>query len=225
MIPAFNEEKNLEKAVSEISRVLKEQFTEYEILIFNDNSEDKTKEIADNLSSKDKKIKVIHNETNMGLGFNYMKGAEIASMDYFTWFPGDNENSADSFISLFEKIQEADIIIPYPTNNEIRAWHRRFISSSYVKFLNTIFGLNLKYYNGTIIYKTKLLKSVKITTHGFAYSSEILVRLLSKGNKYVEVGIKLNPSHKTSIFRIKNMLSVLKTFLILFYDIKIMGRK
>ena len=67
VVPAYNEEENLSKAVENLLSAVKNKCGDYEILIFNDCSKDKTGVIADKLASKNKKIKAIHNERNRGL--------------------------------------------------------------------------------------------------------------------------------------------------------------
>ena len=228
VVPAYNEEENLEKALDSLMNVVKNRFRNYEILIFNDNSTDKTSEIANRLALENNRIKVIHNKKNMGLGYNYMAGAQLASMEYYALFPGDNENSADSFYDVLKEIPKSEIIIPYPTNSEVRSAFRRIVSGAYTFVLNNLFDLKLNYYNGTVVYKTNLLKSLTDITYSFAYSSEILIKLLKKGNKYIEVGIKLNPIEglkKTSAFKMKNIKMVVETVLRLFYEVNIKNRR
>lgn len=221
VIPAYNEEKNLSDAVNTVISAVREKFKAYEIFIFDDFSSDKTGEIADKLALKNKGVKVIHNKPNKGLGYNYQTGIKMASMEYFSFFPGDNENSKEGFEKTLDEIGNADIIIPYTINQEVRALNRRIISKLYIIFMNFMFNLNLKYYNGNMVYKTKILKDIKVSTYGFAYSAEILVKLLKKGYSYKEVGIKIKPTKKTSIFKLKNIIGVFKTVLLLFYDIRI----
>lgn len=225
MIPAYNEEKNLEQAVNSVLKELENRFTKYEILIFNDKSSDKTPEIANKLALKNKNIKVIHNKKNMGMGYNYMEGVKRSSMQYFTFFPGDNENDGDYFGKTLDKIDTADVIIPYPINTEVRKWGRRITSTLFTALLNILFGLNLKYYNGLIVYKTDIIKNIPITTYGFAYSAESLTKVLKSGSTYIEIGIKIKPTNKSSIFRIKNIISTVKAIFYMFYDINIRNRK
>ena len=223
VVPAYNEEKNLEDAVKSVLSAVKD-FKDYEILIFNDHSSDSTGKIADELASKNKKIRVIHNERNMGLGYNYSKGIELARMNYFTFFPGDNENSDTSFAKMLKDIGKADILIPYTTNQNVRQWYRRIISGTFTSLMNLLFGLNLKYYNGNVAYKTEVLRKVKITTFSFAYSAEILIKLIKTGHSYRELGIEIKPTNKTSIFKPKNMVNVGKTILNLFWEVDVKNR-
>lgn len=223
MIPGYNEEKNIENAIDSVLKEVKKRFSDFEIIVIDDGSKDKTGEIVDRAKRKDKRIKVIHNNPNKGLGYNYMKAVELASKEYFTWFPGDNENSDYYFGKTLDLIGKADIIVPYPINTEVRKGKRRFISKAFVNLINLLFGLRVKYYNGLIVYKSDILKKVNITTFGFAYSAETLVKLLRQGYNYTEVGIKIKPITKSTIFRIKNIKSVIKTIFTLFYEVNIRG--
>jgi dolichol-phosphate mannosyltransferase len=224
-IPAFNEEKNIEGAVESALNVVKTRSADYEIIILDAFSSDKTGEIADRLASENKNIRVIHRKKWLGLGANYMEGARQASMDYFVLFPGDNEISGDSLSESLALLSETDIIIPYTMNTEVRAPHRRIISKAFVILLNTLFNLKLRYYNGNAVYKTKVLKNLTINSQDFAYNAEILIKLIKSGHSYLETGMKIKPiTNKTALFNIRNIFGVIKTISLLFYDVNIKNR-
>lgn len=221
VIPAYNEEKNLKDAVESALKALSGLFNDYEILIFDDCSKDRTGEIADSLRKKNKKIRVIHNNPNKGFGYNYIKGIELAKKEYYTLFPGDNENDWHSFRETLKQIGKADIIETYTINKEVRQWHRKLISWLFTGFMNTLFGLKLKYFNGNNIYRTELLKKVKVENFGFAYSAEILIKLIKQGYSYTEFPVKIKPTGKTTLFKLKNVYRVIKTIFSLIYEVKI----
>lgn len=224
-IPAFNEEKNIEGAVESALNVAKTRSADYEIIILDAFSSDKTGEIADRLASENKSIRVIHRKKWLGLGANYMEGVRQASMDYFVLFPGDNEISRDSLSESLALLSETDIIIPYTMNTEVRAPHRRIISKAFVILLNTLFNLKLRYYNGNAVYKTKVLKNLTINSQDFAYNAEILIKLIKSGHSYLETGMKIKPiTNKTALFNIRNIFGVIKTISFLFYDVNIKNR-
>src|SRR3989338_2405535 len=97
LVPAYNEEKGLSGAVTSTDKIVRRMFKDYEIIIFDDCSRDKTGEIADKLAKKFSKVKVVHNRKNMGLGYNYRKAVELAAKKYFTMVTGENEILPDSF--------------------------------------------------------------------------------------------------------------------------------
>jgi len=222
VIPAFNEEKNLEFTVKGLLYVLNEKHLEsYEVIIFDDCSNDNTGVIADRIALENKGIEVIHNKVNMGFGYNYKKGVEEAKGEYIMIIPGDNEVISSSFGYLIDSIGKADIVLSYIDNKEERSWIRMIISFFYVELLNFLFNFNMKYYNGISIYPVSLVKKTMPTTFGFAFAAEIAIRLLKGGATYIEVPMFIRPTNKTSAFKIKNIISVIKTIISLFWSINI----
>lgn len=228
IVPCYNEEGNLRDTIESIKDALTScrRFSEHEILIYNDCSTDSTGPLADGIAKKEKGIKVIHNPKNMGFGYNYTDGVRRASKDYIMMVPGDNEIPAEAIERVMEKAGEADVIIPYTANPEVRPLSRRIISRAFVALINTLFGLNVTYYNGTCLILAKLLKKVPLKTWGFAYMAAILVRLLKSGASYTEVGVDIaqRSSGKTKAFALKNVVSVLKAILTLFWDVRVRER-
>lgn len=223
-IPAYNEEINLANAVSGALNAIKNNFSKYDILILNAYSSDKTGEIAERLSDKNPNIRVIHRKNWHGLGANVKKGIEQATMEYFVMFPGDNENSWVSLSETLKKIGSTDIIIPYTINKQARAFYRRIISSWFVFLLNFLFRLKLKYYNGNAVYKTDMIKRLHIHSEDFAYNAEILVKLIKSGYSYTEIGIHIQPTQKTAIFGVRNIVGVIRSVIYLFLDVNIINR-
>lgn len=223
-IPACNEEKNLEAAVAGARSALRGVAGRREILILDACSRDRTGEIADRIAAADPTVKVIHNREWAGLGANYLKGVEQATMEYFAMFPGDNENSWESLAEALALAGQADIIIPYTVNSEVRARHRRIISDAFVHLMNLLFNLRLRYYNGNAVYRTADLKNLEVKSRDFAYNAEILVKLLRTGRTYRELGIRIKPTGKTAIFNPRNIVGVLRTIAALFYDVNIRNR-
>jgi len=225
IVPAFNEEGNLRVTVEGIEDILNARFNEYEILIFNDCSTDQTGKIANDLAKKNHKIRLIQNPQNMGFGYNYVKGVDLATKNYIMLIPGDNEISEQSIGKICDLIGEADIIIPYTVNTQVRPFSRRVISRVFTQLVNLIAGLNLHYYNGPCIHRSDIIKSVQMATWGYAYMASILAKLIKGGCNYVEIGMYLKPRRhgKSKAFRLKNIMRVMKTLGELFWDIRIKG--
>lgn len=55
-------------------------------MIFDDGSTDRTGAIADEIAANNPKVKVIHNGTNYGFGYNFKRGIELASKTYVAIF-------------------------------------------------------------------------------------------------------------------------------------------
>lgn len=223
MVPALNEQDNIEKTVNEILKGVKGKLDDYEILIFNDGSTDRTGDIAQKLSNKNKRIKVINHKKPQGMGSCYREGLAKAKFEHYMYIPGDNQFPSAALSRMLTKIGQADIIIPYVTNMNIRPLTRQILSSGFTKILNAAFNLNVSYYNGTVIHKTALLKTALPKTDGHAYQAEILVRLLKRGATFKEIGYDMYERRggKTSAFKWKNVKSVFSSIANLFWEVQV----
>jgi len=201
-----------------------DRFGDYELLLFDDGSTDRTGAIMEGLAAADPRhIQVIHNVTPRNLGGVYKQGIERARMEYLVMVPGDNENPGAAMQAPFDAIGRADIVLPYPVNSAVRGFGRHLVSRVYVGLLNHLFGLHIRYYNGTVIHRTTNLKDLPIKTSSFAYQAEILVKLLCAGKSFVEVPIKIEPpkvGRRSRAFRWKNVVEVGRTLGALFVDIR-----
>jgi len=205
-----------------------DRFRDYELLLFDDGSTDRTGAIMDDLAAADPAhVRVTHNPTSRNLGGVYKQGIALARMDYILMVPGDNENPGHALQAPFDAIGGADIVLPYPVNSAVRGFARYTVSRIYVGLLNRLFGLRVRYYNGTVIHRTANLKTLPIKTSSFAYQAEILIKLLCAGKSFVEVPIRIDPpkeGRRSRAFRWKNMVQVGRTLGDLFMDIRVRRR-
>ncbi len=116
----------------------------------------------------------------------------------------------------------ADVVINYISNTAVRGWRRRLVSRSFVALVNMLFGLSLRYYNGTVLHRTAIIRSVTIETDSFAYQAEALVKLLRRGHSHVEVGTPIGPrvGGRTKAFRLRNAIDVARALCRLVVDVR-----
>lgn len=227
LVPALNEEKNIEGTVSTIMAAAAHFVCDYEILLVNDGSTDSTPEIMDRLAREIPRVRVLHNEHNLGLGGAYKRGIRYAEKQYIMWVCGDNAETADHIVNIISHVGEADIIVPVLHAGKNRPWLRRFTSRCFTLTMNTLFGLHVNYYNGTVVHRADLIRSIEIHTNSFAYQAEALVKLLAQGHSYVE--IPYSSATYDGLFsyamRPKNLVAVFKAIGQLFLDIRVRNRQ
>ena len=68
ILPALNEEGNIEAAIQDIQLYFHSREEKYEIIVINDGSTDSTGEIADRLVKENGSVRVIHHPINKGYG-------------------------------------------------------------------------------------------------------------------------------------------------------------
>lgn len=215
IISALNEEKVIKNVLEEIHSVVTNYFDNFEIILVNDGSSDRTLELMIEFSSKGNNIYIINNQENIGLGSSFQAGLKLAKSNYVMLLCGDGGLPASSLTKIFKLLGSYDLIIPYMSNlKSIKNPSRYLLSRSYVFLLNKIFGFNLNYYNGLPIYRKALLDNISITSSGFGFQAEIIIKLLKSGCTYYEVEVEgAEKSGRSHALKFKNIISVANTFL------------
>ena len=222
VVPALNEEDVVEGIVRDIWTRVDALLDTFEIILINDGSTDKTGEIMDALSNELPHMRVLHHEKNIGLGAAYLEGVREAKLDYIMMLCGDGGLPASNLPAILGKIGEADIVIPYMKNLwKIKSPGRFVLSKCYSNLLNIVFGYRIRYYNGLPVHKSELIRPLHVTSRGFGFQGEILIKLLKSGSSYVEVGVLgAEETSRSSALRLKNLVSVGLTFLHLLKELK-----
>ena len=222
LVTALNEEEHIAATVDTIVAAVEHFSCDYEILVVDDGSTDKTPEIADALAAQNPRVRVVHNPRNLGLGGAYKRGIQHASKQYVMWVSGDNAETADNLINIISHVGEADIVVPVLVAPKTRPWLRRMTSKAFTFVVNSLFNLRIHYYNGSVVHRCDLIRGIDIRTNSFAYQAESLVKLLKRGHSYVEVAY--TSATYDGVFshamRPKNLLAVFKALIDLRSDLR-----
>jgi len=223
IVPALNEEKDIANTIETILNALRRNFSEYEIIIFDDGSTDKTGEITDKLADTYDCIRVFHHKKPICVGGIYKKGASLARMNYLMRINGKNDITGENLDKIFALAGVKDLVIPYMTNSRERSLFRRSVSRVFTVLVNFIFGLDLKYYNHYVLCKRSAVNSIDLKTDSYAFQAEILVKLIKSGCTYVEVPVedKFDKCAKTKAFNFTNISGVAVSLLKLAYEMRL----
>lgn len=188
IIPVYNAEKYLHQC---IDSVLNQKFTDFEILLINDGSKDRSGEICDEYAKKDKRIKVFHKENGgvssaRNLGLDNAKGEWITFVDSDDWI-GENyfqilENDINEeidwvLINLIKSYDKHQTLITKFINNKL-------IKSDFLEFHSIYpdyFGPTAKFY------KNSFIKNIISFDKNLSYGEDTLFNLdyLSNCNKII----------------------------------------
>lgn len=108
IVPAYNAEKTVEKALQSL---IDQTFKDIEIIIIDDGSKDKTREIISSFAAKDNRIKLILKDVNEGLSAARNSGIEIATGDYIGFVDSDDWCEKDMFEKLYNGANDADVVV------------------------------------------------------------------------------------------------------------------
>ncbi|MCE1166419.1 MAG: glycosyltransferase family 2 protein [Bacteroidetes bacterium] len=188
--PAYYDEGNIGKVVNKAVEVLDSlNLKDYEVIIIEDGSPDRTGEVADELAKKHEKVRVIHHEKNMGYGATLKDGFTSAKMDYVFYTDGDNQFDLEEFRKFVALLPYTDIVVGYRKKKQY-SLYRKFTSLCYNYLLKLIFGLD--YWDIDCAFKifpTKLFKEIKIDSIDAFIDAEIMLKAHLHGYKTVEMGV------------------------------------
>lgn len=211
IIPAFNEEENIQKTMELVGTLVRQTIKNFEIVVVNDGSTDRTGEIVAAAAKRNRLVRLVNHKTNEGLGKALRDGFGAAAKTYVTGYPADNDQSSRILIDLIRNRRKADLVSSYVTNLYTRPLVRRLISVFFVSLMNSIFHLHLNYYNGYFICRRNLLEKINITSLGFTIFAEIKVKLIKKGVTFVELPYETAPrlKGKSNALRLKNIVQTI----------------
>ena len=217
-VPCFNEENNISNALNNIKEGI--QNVNYEILIADDASVDKTIEIAEKFKKNNPNVdvKISRNKNNKGLGFNFRATAYRAQGKYYMIVYGDGSLSPSEIKKIVSNIGKADMILTYFFDE--RKTFRRYVSKMFVFIINLITLNNLKYYNGANVYLLENVKSYIGKGSGFAFQAEFIAGQIRLKKTFIEIEIEpYNIStEKSQALKLHSVLSVAKTVILIFLN-------
>ena len=105
VIPAYNEAENLKIILPELIEFVRKH--NWQLIITNDGSKDKTKEILESFKQSDV-LKIVHHKLNKGYGAAIKSGIEACDTEYLITIDADGQHQADDVENLFRCIKESD---------------------------------------------------------------------------------------------------------------------
>ena len=227
VMPALNEEANVERAVTETMDAFEQLGIHGEIVLVNDGSKDRTGDIGDALKLKYKNLHMIRHRVPHGIGGSFWEGAHASSGDVVTMLPGDGENDPLEILRYLKLMKEVDIVVPFVYNVEIRGRRRRWVSRTYKAIINLSFGLLLNYMNGTVMYRKTVLQSLSLNSRGFFFQTELLIKAIRMGFLYAEVPYALGTrsTGKSKALTMKSLVKLCKDYLLTVYSVYFVNRK
>ena len=192
VVPTYNEKENLLQYVDEIKLTLGDRI-DYEVIIVDDNSPDGTGKLADQLSSKNNDIKVIHRPEKMGLSSALVDGFKVSRGEFILVSDADLQHSPALLKTFLEEANRgADLVIAsrYITGANTNGWSPlRKIVSRGATLLAHVFLPKIRRFkdplSGYFMFKRRFLMTTQLSGLGWKILMEILVN--SRFERVVEV--------------------------------------
>jgi len=219
IIPAYNEQKRLPKTLTEVDKYLRGQTYNYEIIVVNDGSKDKTAKVVRELFSEIKNLRLIDDKENHGKGYVVRQGMLEAKGKYRVFTDADNSTSIDQVEKMWPYFKEDyEVVIGSRDINGAKiaipqSWWRRILGDIFNLIVQMIAGLWGIWDTqcGFKGFTERAVKDIfpKLTIDRWAFDVEILV--LAKKFKYKIKEIPVTwINEPESKVKLKGMIKMLK---------------
>ncbi|MBI5061112.1 MAG: polyprenol monophosphomannose synthase [Candidatus Aenigmarchaeota archaeon] len=190
VLPTYNEALNIKNMISDIIKNVPDVF---EIIVVDDDSPDRTWEIAKNV--KDKRVKVIRRIGRSGVGSAIYEGIHSAKGDIVVWMDADLSMPASLIPEMAEKLDECDVVVGSRYVGDGKD-ERKFIRVMTSKMINFVADLILAirihdYDSGFVAARKEVFKEVDFDPSGHGeYCIEFLYKCVRKGFHVEEIGYR-----------------------------------
>ncbi len=188
--PAHNEEGNIVTTIIDARNAAHEVSNDYEIIVVNDGSTDRTVEVVKELQKLDPKIRLISHKKNLGYGAAIKTGLRACKFDWIFFTDSDGQFHYDELKKFVTASGHADMVIGY-RRKRMDPFHRIFVAQVLLKVWNfVLFGLILKDVDCAYkLFKREIRDRVKLETESAITVTELLVKAKALGYKIVQLPV------------------------------------
>lgn len=199
--PMWNEEDYIERAISESTVVCERliasgDIADYELIVVDDKSTDRTPEIADKIAAADPHVRVVHHEVNRKLGGAIKTGFARARGDIVLYsdadLPFDFEEVPRALRIL--RLYNCDLISAYRFDRTGEGYTRAIYTFFYNLLIRTMFGVKARDINFAFkLVRRRVLEDIELKSEGSFIDAELIIRALRSGFELQQFGVDYFP--------------------------------
>ena len=187
VIPAYNEEANVAEAVRQVSHTAQHLGTDYEIIVVNDGSRDRTGDIVRELTASIPKLKLVEHFPNRGYGGALKAGFAASTKELIAFTPADNQFDFNEIRLLFDRLAPDVVLVSGRRIDRKDNLIRKFNGFGWNTVVRILFGYLIKDIDcGFKVFRRWILDRIVIQSDGAMIDTEMLAELRARGYKIAE---------------------------------------
>lgn len=193
VLPAYNEEENVEQAVGEATAVAERLFSDHEILVVDDGSADRTAAIVRRVGESDPRVRVISHGRNRGYGEALRTGFLASRLDFVFFTDADLQFDMNELERFMPFAQTVDVVAGYRMNRQ-DTFARRLNAYGWNLLVRLLFYVPVRDIDCAFkMFDRRVLSDIDIESVGAMVNTELMVKLGRKGASVVEIGVTHRP--------------------------------
>ena len=188
--PCYNDSGTIASVVIVADRTLRELTDDYEIIVGDDASTDRSAEILDELSGRYPRLRVLHHPTNRGYGGNLRSMFAEATKDLIFYTDGDAQYDPAELAVLYRHLgPDVDVVQGWKIERH-DPLHRKLIGRAYHHFIKWWFGLHLRDVDCDFrLFRRHVLESFPLESNSGCITVEMMTRIERGGFTVLEVPV------------------------------------
>ena len=189
VLPAYNEEEIIASTVKVAMDVLNAWGMDFEILVVNDGSTDKTGEIVAAIVDAHPRVLLITHESNQGYGSSLVSGFAAATKELVFFMDSDGQFDIQDLQEFFPLIDTYDAVIGYRIDRQ-DSWMRKINAWGWNQLIGWVLNVHVRDVDCAFkLLHAEFLHQHPLETRGAMINAELLYRLQRAGCSYKEVGV------------------------------------
>jgi glycosyltransferase involved in cell wall biosynthesis len=191
--PCYNEEANVERVTRAAVEAAGRIADDFEVLIVNDGSRDRTGEIADRLAAEIPGVRAVHNNPNLGYGGALARGFREARKNWIFYTDGDGQFDFNEIPKLLPPLETHDIVSCYRLDRQ-DSLMRKLNAWAWSKLVNLVFHIGLKDIDCAFkIYPKTFIDRIELWSRGALIDTEMLAKARNLGYSIAQLGVHHYP--------------------------------
>ncbi|MBP7928132.1 bifunctional glycosyltransferase family 2/GtrA family protein [Patescibacteria group bacterium] len=207
---AYNDEKTIGKLIYKTYFLLKRLKIDFEIIVGNDASKDKTLKILKEIQHDIPMLQIINSRKNRGYAGNLATGLAAAKKEFVFYTDGDGQYDVGDLELLLKKLNKGvDVVNGFRVKKNYN-YGRRILGDVYERWLRKIFGLQLRDINSSFrLIRRSFLEKITLDSRSGAICAEMIIKLQQVGARFAEVEVNhfARDYGKSEFFTIKKIIN------------------
>jgi glycosyltransferase involved in cell wall biosynthesis len=204
MFPCYNDAETITGLVDDVYAALAPLVAEVEVIVVNDGSADRSRELLDEIAATRPWLRVIHHERNRGYGGALISGFAAARHEWIFYTDGDAQYDASEAALLIPLATEnVDVVQGYKLTRG-DALHRKVMGRIYHHIVKVLFRLPARDTDCDFrLFRRQLLVDRPLTSTSGVICVEMMRVFQESGARFVETPVHhyFRPSGKSQFFR------------------------
>jgi len=196
VIPMYNEELNIELAVAASIESLSKYAGDWELLIVDDASTDRSPQLAARLAANEPRIRVLTHPVNRKLGATLRTGFSACTKDLVFYMDADIPFDPDVLGRAIRAMEltDADMVAAYRHDRTLEGFKRGVYTVIYNWLIGILFGWPHRDINFSFkLMKRRVLEAVELKSEGSLIDAELVVKAKNRGFIIQQIGIDYFP--------------------------------